>query len=247
MSNVISKNFDIELPLTTVRVYFAHFQDISHKIEAFLKILSKEELNRVNWFKFSEDRIRFIYSRAILRILSGRYLDMDPNMIKFKYNEYGKPSFYNCDHLEFNLSHSGNMVILAFVKENQIGVDIEQIKYNFDCLSIANNFFSDQEINQLQNIPKNDQKIAFYRCWTRKEAFIKAEGSGLSFPLTSFSVSLDSDSKAELIETNWSHKENKAWSLYSYRPTSEYISAIAVRGKMNSIEYIDLNKYLFQN
>lgn len=238
------KNINTNLPLATVRVYYFHFHKVFHKLERYLKLLSDEEISRVNRFMFSKDKDRFVCTRAILRILSGSYLDLDPKEVRFNYNEYGKPSFKPECNLEFNISHSGNMLVIAIVKENEIGVDIEQINYNFNGLSIARNFFSSHEINLLENLPESEQDIAFFRCWTRKEACIKAIGRGLSFPLYSFSVSLDSDSKAKFIEPIRIRKDTNVWSLYSHRPTSEYISAIAVRGKVNSIEYINLDNQI---
>ncbi|MDX1328261.1 MAG: 4'-phosphopantetheinyl transferase superfamily protein, partial [Arenibacter sp.] len=130
---------------------------------------------------------------------------------------------------------------IVFVKSYNIGIDIEKIQYNLDVLSLARSFFSDQEVSLLENISIKEKFLTFYRCWTRKEAFVKAEGSGLSFPLNSFSVSMDSDSRANFLDATHSLPNKNKWSLFSFRPSSNYISAIAVMGKVNTIKYLDLD------
>ncbi len=145
--------------------------------------------------------------------MSGQYLDQNPKRIVFEQGQYGKPAFADEKNLKFNISHSGDMIVLGFVKDIEIGVDVEKVKNDFDVMDIANNFFSPKEIASLTALPKDIQSLAFYCCWTRKESIIKAEGSGLSFPLDSFTVSLDDDGRAELLETKWDSSEKLKWSF----------------------------------
>ena len=202
-------------------------------------LLSEDEKKRAGKFRFYKDRRCYVVTKGVLRLLSGGYLNKDAKAIAFDYEEYGKPRYKHETNLNFNVSHSGDMAIIGFVYDHTIGVDIEKIKNDFDTFDIAINFFSKKEIAALRKIPKLQQYIAFYRCWTRKEAFIKAKGSGLSFPLDQFSVTLDSDLEANLLETLWDTSEKDRWQLTSFIPSNDYIAAIIVDSKFNDIQYFN--------
>ena len=202
--------------------------DLVHR---YKNILSAAEIKRANRFKFESDRIIFITARAVLRLLSSKYLKINPEVIQFNYTEFGKPFFKDKTSLRFNVSHSGDRIALAFCHDHEIGVDIEKIKDDFDVMDLAQNFFSKTEIASLQQQPREELSRAFFRCWTRKEAFIKAEGSGLSFPLDKFTVSLEKDCQADILQTDWDASEKDKWSLFSFVPKNNYLSAIAVRKK----------------
>ena len=208
-------------------------------IPHYLSLLSEHELLKAKKFKFEIDRERFVISRGILRILLGSYLKKNPRKIEFEYTTFGKPFVKNEDNIKFNISHSGNMAVFGFVKHVEIGVDIEKIKDNFDVLQLAQNFFSNSEIETLEKQPKEELQRAFFRCWTRKESFIKAEGSGLSFPLNEFSVTLDNDQNAELLSTDWDSREKLNWNLFSFKRGTQYVGALAVRKKLTGIHYFD--------
>ena len=203
----------------------------ANKVLPYENILSTDEKKRANRFKFESDRIVYETARVVLRLLSSKYLKTNPEEIQFNYNEFGKPFFKDDTSLRFNVSHSGERIALAFCHNHEIGVDIEKIKNDFDVMELAQNFFSKTEIASLQKQPREELSRAFFRCWTRKEAFIKAEGSGLSFPLNKFAVSLDDDNHARLLETDWDASEKAHWSLFSFVPKNNYISAVAVRKK----------------
>ncbi|TXE05972.1 4'-phosphopantetheinyl transferase superfamily protein [Gelidibacter salicanalis] len=211
--------------------------------KSYANLLSQEETLKASKFKFKKNRNQLVVSRGALRILSGKYLNKDPKEIGFKYGEFGKPDFDLETPLNFNISHSGTMAILAFVLDHAIGVDIEKIKPDFDVMEIASNFFSDLEIEALNKIPKNKLTEAFYRCWTRKESFIKAKAQGLSFPLDSFSVCINSTIKTEVLETKWEEAEKNNWSLFTFSPNQDYIGAISVKGQIESVEYYDFKHY----
>lgn len=235
----LRKSSTIQLSKNEVHCYIANIDNGLHKLQGYLSILSEDEIIKANKFKFLIDKNRFIVSRGILRKISGHYLNQDPREVVFKYGKYGKPMYRDIQNLNFNISHSGNMVVLGFVRDSEIGVDVEKIKADFDVLGIAQNFFSTREVKSLLNIPLEHQYRAFYRCWTRKESFIKAKGSGLTIPLHSFAVSLDSDEKAEFLETNWNLNEKNNWKLFSFVPSHNYIGALSVQGSGYSVKYID--------
>jgi 4'-phosphopantetheinyl transferase len=231
-----------KLESNTVNTWFININDVQDKFEKFSNIISIDEKKRANKFHFKKDKNLFIMSRVVLRLLSGKYLNIEPETITFKYGKYGKPDFDFDTNLKFNISHSGEMVILSFVLDYDIGVDIEKIKHDFDVLDIATNYFSKLEIEALKKAPKEKQSEFFYRCWTRKESFIKAKSIGLSFPLDQFSVSINSDKQVDLLETKWDKNEFKSWSLFSFSPDSDYIGAISVNGKINNVKFLSLSK-----
>ena len=232
----------LEIGGNTVHVWHGHF-DVAHQyLENFRASLSAEEKEKVQKYKFEIDRDRSIISRGMLRTLLAGYLQTYPQALRFDYNEFGRPFLKSVPKsfpkaggdFQFNLSHSHNRIIFAFVEDADIGVDVEFMKRDFNVTDLARHFFSHDEINSLLALPKKNRPAGFYRCWTRKEAFIKAKGSGLSFPLTSFSVSLDSDS-AELLRTDWDASERKEWQLMTFRPSECYQAALAVRGRIDSV------------
>lgn len=226
----------MELPDNEVYIWYFNIDDFSNEKMYYAHLLSAEEIAKFGRFKFPKDQKIHIFSRGLLRVLSGYYLGQSPKDISFKYGEYGKPDYNFVSPVKFNVSHSGNFIVLAFVKDTQIGVDVEKIKTNFDTLRIAENFFSTKEIEALRACSENERAMAFYRCWTRKEAFIKAKGSGLSFPLISFTVSLD-DGPPRILRTEWDPLEKLEWKLHSFRPHSGYIGALALRGTVKKVSH----------
>lgn len=201
----------------------------------YFQLLSKEEQLRNQRFKFEKDQRLNILARSALRILAAQYLNSMPISIQIGYEAYEKPYFLDYPELKFNVSHSGEMVVLAFIQQFDLGVDVEYIKTDFEVMNIADNFFAYDEIEKLKAVEKELQFEAFYRCWTRKEAFIKAKGSGLSFPLADFSVSIGE--KAKLLATRWAIEEKKEWSLSSFVPKKGYVGALAVHGPVTKINY----------
>ncbi len=222
------------LPENEVQLWYFKVDEFLKDVESYANLLSLNETVRADSFKFDKERTVYILARGLLRILSGRYLNKIPKNIKFDYGEYGKPGYNFQTPIEFNISHSGNIIVMAFARNCEIGVDIEKIKDDFDVIDIAQHFFSPDEIQTLKALPEQEQVHGFYRCWTRKEAFIKAKGNGLSFPLTSFSVSLDVD-RAELLRTDWDITEKKKWQLFTFTRTKDYLGALSVKGNVASI------------
>lgn len=228
----------IVLPENEVQLWHFKVDEFSKEVESYAKLLSQKETASADSYKFAKDRTIYILARGLLRILSGRYLNEIPENIKFDYGEYGKPDYKFQTSLKFNISHSGNMIVMAFTRNFDIGVDIEKLKDDFDVIDIAQHFFSPDEIQTLEALPEKEQVHGFYRCWTRKEAFIKAKGSGLSFVLTSFSVSLDAD-RAELLRTDWDTGEKVEWRMFSFEPEEGYLGALSIRANSSNIRQMD--------
>ncbi len=199
-------------------------------LETLQGLLAADEVNRACRFHFARDRHRFIAGRGQLRILLGHYLGQPPESIHFDYSAYGKPCVRNEKGLHFNLSHAGDMALYAFAYQAEIGVDIEAIKTDFPVEDISQHYFSTTEISALSRLPDELKHRAFFTCWTRKEAYIKASGEGLSIPLDSFDVSLTPGEPASLLATRDQPTEADEWSLFDLQPGPGYAAALAIRG-----------------
>lgn len=218
------------LQANAVHVWTASLaHDLSH-LETLQGLLSAEEVNRAHRFHYARDRHRFIAGRGQLRMLLGHYLDQPPESIHFDYSAYGKPSVTNERGLTFNISHADDMALYAFAYQAEIGVDIEAIKMDFPVEDISQHYFSTTEIAVLSRLPDDLKHRAFFTCWTRKEAYIKARGEGLSIPLDSFDVSLTPGEPASLLVTRDQPTEAAEWSLFDLQPGPGYAGALAIRG-----------------
>lgn len=199
--------------------------------------LSADEAERAARFRFEVDKNRFIVSHGVLRNILGRYLHRDPAELKFSVNQYGKPALVDST-LEFNLSHSGDFALIAVTQGRRIGVDVEHIRQGISSHVIAQQYFSKSEVAELQSLPLEQRVNGFFTCWTRKEAYIKAQGLGLALPLESFDVSLTPGQPAILRATRPDEKEATRWTLRSLDVDPNYAGAVAV-------EVADLDFRLF--
>jgi 4'-phosphopantetheinyl transferase len=197
------------------------------------KILSADERKRAARFHFSQDRQYFTATRALLRIILGSYVDSDPTELTFQYSEKEKPSLcapHSTSSVEFNVSHSGSVAMLAFARGRALGVDVEQLRDNFHQEAIARRFFSEAEQRELAALAPSQRDHGFFRCWTRKEAYIKARGAGLSLPLSEFDVSLKPHDENALLATRPDGAEGAQWSLRDVPAGEGYVAALCVRG-----------------
>lgn len=192
--------------------------------------LSAEEIARANRFRFEKDHNHFIVGRGLLRRLLGNYLNHDPARLTFSYNRYGKPLLENlAPELHFNLSHSHGYALLAFALRAEVGVDIEKLRPDFATREIAERFFAPDEVAVLASLKPNQQANAFFKCWTRKEAFIKAHGMGLSFGLDKFSVSFAPDASPALLRSDPEPNASQQWSLFDLPVPENYLGALAIK------------------
>ena len=200
--------------------------------------LTPDEHARSDRFHFDRDRTRYVRGRRALRQILGRYLDTEPGAIRFLYNAQGKPALDLSDArgpaLEFNLAHSDQHALLAITHaECLIGVDLEHVREGFAADTIAERFFAPQETAALRALPHADQQLAFFRCWTRKEAYIKACGGGLQIPLDSFRVAFEPDAAPALL---WAAGVAEAPTVWTMLDLSDYtpgcIAAVALRSQL---------------
>lgn len=198
-------------------------------LKALRELLSDDERERAARFKFWRDQRRYMVGRGILRLLIGRYLSVDPQSIEFHYNEFGKP-YLPAEDLKFNLAHCRDLILYGFCLNADVGVDLECIRPIVDAPGIASRFFSQGENKVLLDTPEEQRTELFLSYWTLKEAYIKAVGQGLSYPLDKFEVSLP-ETEAPSIFTSHDKIGDTIWSLFSLSPESGCVAAVAARGK----------------
>jgi 4'-phosphopantetheinyl transferase len=238
MLNISEPLFELKSLLSLqeneVQLWRADLDALAPHESRWQQILSADEQKRAARFHFAKDRQHFAAARAILRIILGGYLGVDPVGIDFRYSQREKPSLgadYAESGIRFNVSHSRGVALYAFARRIELGVDVECINREIEVESIARRFFSAFEQQQLLNFAPGERAEAFFRCWTRKEAYIKATGDGLSLPLSEFDVSLRQGEKDCLIATRPDRGEAKQWLLREGPAGTGYIAAICGRGR----------------
>ncbi len=194
--------------------------------------LSLSELIKANRFYFPKDRERYITAHAALRCVLAEYLKIEPRQIEFVTNPYGKPmlSNHSRDTLEFNLSHSNSMALIAVSRSRAVGVDIEYMRSDLASLQIAEKFFSRREVEVLRALMLDVREEAFFNCWTRKEAYLKARGRGLSLALDQFDVSMLPGEPVILLNVYGNAEETQRWRLRELLPGAGYAASLAVEG-----------------
>jgi 4'-phosphopantetheinyl transferase len=201
-------------------------------------LLSADERARVARLRFERDKRRYTVGRGLLRTLLGHYQGRDPAQLRFHYLAHGKPALADPagpEALHFNLSHSAGTVLYGFTTAGPIGVDIEEITPFDELDDVAAHHFSPEELADLHRADVEDRGGAFFRCWTRKESFIKAIGHGLSWPLKSFSVSLLPGEAARLRSLSGDPGAPSRWTLHDLQPSPGLAAAVAVEGPVGQI------------
>ncbi len=217
-----------ELGADEVHVWQAKLDD--HEASGLRVLLAADEIARADRFHFAKDRDHFIVARALLRKLLAAYLGADAAELRFAYAEKGKPSLDGPPGaVNFNLAHSGGRALYAFTRARELGVDLEFIREDLESEKIAGRFFSAAEVATLERVPLELRKQAFFECWTRKEAYIKARGDGLSLPLDEFDVSFPGE-PAALLRNHKEPEEAARWTMRSLRAPSGYVAALVVEG-----------------
>jgi 4'-phosphopantetheinyl transferase len=197
------------------------------ELNACRGLLSEEEHARAKRFHFDWLERRFAVAHGRMRTILAQHTGVAPKELRYRETEYGKPFLDASLNTYFNLSHSDELAILAIAADD-LGADVEFIRPMDDFEKVAEGFFSEHEVAALREYPEAERLRAFYRCWTRKEAFVKAIGEGLSIPLGSFAVSLD-EHDALLLEA--SPPERAAgWTISALDLGADYVGAVATRG-----------------
>jgi 4'-phosphopantetheinyl transferase len=221
---------EVTLGSNEVHVWRAALDRLPEDTHNFWQTLSSDECARAARFHFDKDRDRFVTGRGLLRTILARYLQVEPVTLRFEYTAYGKPYLATAfnTRIRFNLSHSRGLALYALAYDRALGVDLEYIDPEFAQEEVAERFFSAREVASLRSLPSGLQPEAFFHCWTRKEAYIKASGEGLSLPLDRFDVSLLPGQEAALLCTYDDPQEAVRWLLRNLELEPGYAAAIAV-------------------
>jgi 4'-phosphopantetheinyl transferase len=215
----------------------------SAPLDLLERLLSTDELERADRFRLNRDRDRFVLRRGLLRKLLGEYLERDPAQLNLHYGSHGKPFLLERggqSPLQFNLTHSSGLTVLAFSWQQELGVDIERIDSHVTDERIPEQFFSPMEVVALRSMPLQWQTEAFFLGWTRKEAYIKATGEGLSHGLVNFAVSMRPEESARLLWVKGQDAERERWSMMNFIPGPGFAGALVVEGPVRAIRAYSL-------
>jgi 4'-phosphopantetheinyl transferase len=237
-----------------VHIWRVPLNQSSERTLRLLQVLSVDERAKAERFHFDKDRNQFVQARAALRFILSEYLNdstnsftnapgsfANPRTLEFSYGLQGKPALanrYADSSLRFNLSRREGLALVAVTRGREIGVDVELVDTDLP-VEIAESSFSEAELTTLRSLPESMRAAGFYNCWTRKEAYVKARGEGLSFPLKQFDVSLTPGAAAQLIHVRDSLDEVDRWTLQEVPVGEGYVAALAVEGTNLSVSFRD--------
>jgi len=220
-----------ELPPGEIHVWSIQLDPPPEVVERLGRALSADEWERANRFRFDRHRRQYVVGRGALRALIAAYAGTRPELVRFRYGDRGKPYVADpASDLELNLSNSDEMALVGFVRGGEIGVDIEFLKPMPDCEQISERFFSASERDVLRALPADRKEEAFFNCWTRKEAYLKAVGTGLAAPLDSFDVTLAPGEPPRMLTLEGNAERAARWYFQHLRPAERYIGALAIEG-----------------
>lgn len=223
----------LELPPGEIHVWSVRLDPPAERVESLGRSLAPDEWERANRFRFDRHRRQYVVGRGALRTLLAAYLQTRPELVRFGYGDRGKPflagPFAGSD-LRFNLTNSDELALVGFVRGIEIGVDVEFLKPMPDCEQIAERFFSESERIVLRGLPAHQKEEAFFNCWTRKEAYLKAVGTGLAAPLDSFDVTLAPGEPPRMLTLEGDAARAARWHFRHFRPAEQYIGALAIEG-----------------
>lgn len=227
------------IKMNVVHLWYVILDDFIKEDQELIKLLSEDEIKRAERFRFRIHREYFIVARAFLRKILNLYTQKPPQKLSFLYGEHGKPYLsHHSFNLHFNVSHSHNVAIFAITSHKEVGVDIEKVEPHFNE-TIAERFFTMEEYQQLILLPKEEQVIAFYKIWSRKEALIKALGGELYKLINKFTVDLHKN--RELITFNYGNQQN-IFHVETVEISPAYQCAIAMLKPLERIELMRWEK-----
>jgi 4'-phosphopantetheinyl transferase len=230
-------------PIAPSRAQLAHDEVHLHRIcldqpdervRALAAVLSTDEYERAERFRFARDQRRYIVGRACLRLLLAHYLEGergDPHSITLQYGSHGKPELVgplSVTSLKFNLAHSDQLALVALTLDHALGVDLERIRPLAALDQVAERYFAPEEAAALRDLPMPARQVAFFRCWTLKEAYLKGRGVGLSVELHSLAEPIEMVYPTGLVRDVGRAGEVAWWHLRSMVPFPGYIAALAV-------------------
>lgn len=224
---------DLRLAADEVHVWKASLDLPPARVRALARTLSEDERARAGRFVFEQDRSWFIARRGLLRTILSGYLDVAPGALEFRDGPHGKPAIASDagePPLRFSASHTAGTALFAVTAGREVGVDLERVRPDFPSDEVAERFFSPDEVQAFRAVSAAGRPIAFFSCWTRKEAYLKARGVGLSLPLDRFDVSLSPDEPAALLRVVGDPQEAGRWSVHDLPIDPGHAGAVVVEG-----------------
>lgn len=234
---------ELKLLSNEVHIWLVLYADLHTKLGDMFQLLSEDERSKADRYHLSKDRQKFILRHGLLRQILVRYLRSNAARLVFQKNDYGKP-FLKTGLEEksvfFSMTHSIDLVLYAFSRDSEIGIDVEHVDSFPDMNGIVQRFFSSPERSEFSLLPAEKRSGAFFRGWTCKEALLKGIGKGLSNGLDNFCVSLDPEKNAEIQDMDSQSFETKEWSLNVFETFPDYVSAMAVKsaGRQYAVRYL---------
>ncbi len=219
-----------------IQIWAVDLDPPAAEIPALWRLLAPDEVERANRFRFDEHRRRYAVGRAALRRILARDLGTAPERVGFDYGPRGKPFLAAAERtgggagLEFNLSNSSDLALVALVRGPELGVDVERLKPMPDADEIAERFFSASERDVLRTLGPELKAIGFFNAWTRKEAYLKAVGEGLAAPLDSFDVTLAPQEPPRMLTLRGDREAAARWHYRHLFPQVGYVGALAIEG-----------------
>ncbi len=199
-------------------------------------LLSREERAKSERFSTALLQCRFVAARASLRVIIASYLNAEPSEIEFEYGQFCKPAIKTKGaSLQFNMAHSNDLGVIAITSEKHVGIDVEHVSTVVDMDNIVAHAFSPYERSVYSAIPADLRANVFLRCWTRKEAYMKATGMGLSLPPDKFDVTLIPGEIPRLLRVEHDPDEVSRWSLSDFDLATDYIGTVAFEGTFSSL------------
>lgn len=217
-----------------VHVWRAALDVDAPRLAALESTLDETERRRAARFRFERDRKRFIAAHGILRAILSRYLAIEPSRLSFSCGPWGKPALVgegHSDDIRFSMSHSHGLALYAVAQDRDVGIDIECSGAECACEQLAESFFSSREVREIQALPERKRPEAFFCCWTRKEAYLKARGLGLALPLDKFHVSAASTRPDGLVEVTSGTAQAPPWYVRGLLPAAGFVAALATQGR----------------
>jgi 4'-phosphopantetheinyl transferase len=217
----------------TIHLWSARLDPPPWRVAELARLLDPDEQARAARFRFDVHRRRFTVGRGFMRSVVGAYLGVEPARLVWSYGPKGKPFLAEPpagDPFHFNLSNSEELALLGVERVREIGVDVEYLRPLSDLEALARRFFSPGESETLLALPPELRVRAFFNCWTRKEAYLKAVGDGLSAPLNRFDVTLAPGEAPRMLRLEGDAERAACWSLYHLEPAAGYLGAVAIEG-----------------
>ncbi len=237
-----SPPLDYSLARNAVHVWRAYFQPVFMSNGKFAESLSAEEIDRAQRFIRKSDQDRYVFAHGVLRSVLGAYLGCAPHKLIFENKQYYKPrlvSHSGGNDIQFNLSHSGDMILIAVTRGPAVGIDVEHMRRIPDVLQIVNRFFSADERELLNTLSSEDFDEGFFTYWTSKEAFLKGMGKGLSYPLDKFSIIFPNEGSAGVIYVHDDPINAHCWKIIRLSPGPGYSGALAIEELRSEPEFFD--------